>query len=42
MRMLATAAVCIGVLYAVDMIWFNGWYFSVAVQIINNAWSIIR
>ena len=40
MRVLSSVGVCICVLYVVDSIWFDGWYFSIVNQIINSAVSV--
>jgi hypothetical protein len=39
MKHLAAAIVCLVVLYAVDAFLFGGWYFSVAGQVIQNAYA---
>ena len=36
---LAAAAICFGILYAVDAMFFDGWYFAVTNQVIDRAWA---
>ncbi|MGA7955884.1 MAG: hypothetical protein WCA26_02410 [Xanthobacteraceae bacterium] len=36
MRLLVAALVCIAVLYAVDMIWFNGLFFAAAAGVMSQ------
>jgi hypothetical protein len=40
MRLVSSAVVCLCVLYVVDSICFDGWYFSIVDQIINRAASV--
>lgn len=42
MAQLKAAIVCIVVLYGVDAIFCNGWYFATTEQIIANAQTIDR
>lgn len=42
MRLLVAALVCIALLYAVDMIWFNGLLFAAAVGMISQIVSHFR
>jgi hypothetical protein len=36
---LTAVAICFGILYAVDAMFFNGWYFAVTHQVIDRAWT---
>lgn len=40
MRFFASTIVCICVLYVFDSLYFDGWYFAVADQIIDRAMSL--
>lgn len=40
MKHLTAALVCLGVLYAVDALFFNGWYFGVAAQAVGQAFAL--
>lgn len=36
MRFAASALICLLALYAVDSIWFNGWYFLALNQVMSH------
>jgi hypothetical protein len=40
MRHLTAAVICFVILYAVDSMFFGGWYFAVANQAIERAWAL--
>lgn len=40
MKHLTAALVCLAVLYAVDTLFFGGWYFNVAGQAIEQACAL--
>jgi hypothetical protein len=40
MRHLTAAVVCLCVLYAVDAMFFDGWYFGVASQAVSQAFAL--
>jgi hypothetical protein len=40
MKPLAAALVCLAVLYAVDSLWFDGWYFAAATQAVERAYVL--
>jgi hypothetical protein len=40
MKHLIAAAVCLATLYAVDAYFFNGWYFGIATQVIDKAYTL--
>ncbi len=40
MKHLGAAIICLVVLFAVDAFFFDGWYFGVAAQIVENAYSL--
>ena len=42
MKVLTTAAVCIGVLYVLDSYFFNGMYFNAAYEILARLISALR
>lgn len=41
MKQLKTAIVCMVVLYCVDAIFFNGWYFVTTEQIMAHAYRLV-
>lgn len=40
MKHLRAVIVCLVALYAVDAIWFDGWYFSLAMQTVRQAYAL--
>ncbi len=40
MKQLVAAMVCLGTLYAIDVFFFDGWYFGIASQMIQQAYAL--
>ena len=40
MKHVTAALICLGILYAVDALLFNGTYFAVAEQAVARAWAL--
>jgi hypothetical protein len=39
-KQLTAGAICFGILYAVDAMFFDGWYFVCANQALERAWAL--
>jgi hypothetical protein len=39
-KQLTAAAICFGILYVVDAMYFNGWYFAATNQAIERVWAL--
>jgi len=40
MKHVTAALVCLGILFAVDAMFFNGWYLGAAEQAVAQAWAL--